>query len=126
MHSANHKKTPIEKNDFDVSCTITKEGNPPVVTAYEWYHNGSKVPGKGLNLTLTDLHRYDSSGIYQCAANNKVGLGHPGKELDIKVWCKFIYHTSNVHLSVFCVQQLQYFITIVTGLTLLNIFCILN
>ena len=85
----NLSSTPIETADYVIFCKISKKANPPNVTAYEWYHNGTQIPGESSRLTLTDLHRYDSSGNYQCAAINTAGLGQPGGELDMKVYCKY-------------------------------------
>ena len=81
---------PLENEDYALSCKIAEEGNPTTVTSYEWYHNGTRIVEQtSATLSLTDLQRYESGGRYQCAAINTAGLGNPGKELDMRVGCKY-------------------------------------
>ena len=74
--TANHTRVAIG-DSLTLTCTVLR-GNPMIYT-FNWLHEGSLISNTTSSESSSTLHilveQAQESGVYECAANNSVGLG---------------------------------------------------
>ena len=51
-----------------LNCTVT--GSEPIT--YQWFKNGSEIPGETEDMLILNPVQFDDFGSYHCTANNSV------------------------------------------------------